>query len=80
MRAEVFISALFILMLTVRWCMIKMCLAVMAACKRTTLPVQCSEMEGQQRDRGVAKWREQAGERNSQTVNLRPGPSAPART
>ena len=77
MTAEVFTAALLVLMLVVLlavlWCMIKTYPAVMAACKRTTFPVQCSEMEGQPRDRGAANWRELAAERNWQTVNLRPG-------
>ena len=77
MTAEMFTAALLVLMLAVLlavlWCMIKKYRAVMAACKRTTFLAQCSEMEEQWRDRGAANWREQAGERNLQTVNLRPG-------
>ena len=41
--------------------------------QRTAFPVQCSEMEVQQRDGGAANWMERVGGRNSQTVNLRPG-------
>jgi len=75
MTAEVFTAALLVLMLAVLWCMMKMYLAMMAACKLTALPVQCSEMEEQRRDRGAANWRERAGGRNLQTVkvNLRRG-------
>jgi len=74
MTAEVFTAALLILMLAVLWCIIKNYRAVMAARNRTaSVPVQCSEMEEQQRDLGAANWRERAGERNWQTVNLRPG-------
>ena len=73
MMVQVFTAALLVFMLAVLWCILKKYRAVMAACKRTTFPVQCSELEEQPRDRGAANWRERAGERNSQTVNLRPG-------
>ena len=73
MMVEVFILALLVLMLAVLWCMIKKDRAVMAACQRTAFPVQCSEMEEQQRDRGAANWRERAGGRNRHAFNLRPG-------
>ena len=77
MTADVLTAALLVLMLAVLlavlWCMIKKYRFVMAACKRTTFPVQYSETEGQPRDRGAANGRERAGRRNWQTVNLRPG-------
>ena len=74
MVADVLTAALLVLTLAVLWCMVKKYRAVMAARNRTaSVPVQCSEMEEQQRDLGAANWRELAGERNWQTVNLRPG-------
>ena len=79
MTAEVFTAALLVLMLAVLWCMIKMYLAVMAACKRTAFPVQCSQMEEQPRHRGAANRRGRARRRNRHAFNLRSGRRARAR-